>query len=301
MTRIVTRRVVPAAGSGVQWAMDDKTSTLPSDPARIVDKVRERYGRIATGQESGCCGPAAGPACDPATNVAVRIGYQDRDLDAVPEGANLSLGCGAPIDFLALMPSETVLDLGSGAGIDAFLAARRVGDSGRVIGVDMTPEMIQKARANAAEGGFTRVEFRPGRLESLPVDDASVDAVTSNCVINLVPDKSVVFREVARVLRPGGRIVISDIVLDGPLPEAVATDLLAYVGCVAGAMERRAYFDLVHAAGLTGLRIHKDVDYLAAAGYSFSADLQHRLERNGVRPGDREGKVRSLTWSATKP
>ncbi len=247
--------------------MDENKSTIPSDPGQIVDKVRERYGRIATGQESGCCGPAAGPACgDPAAAVAVRIGYQDRDLDAVPEGANLSLGCGAPIDFLALMPGETVLDLGSGAGIDAFLAARRVGDSGRVIGVDMTPEMIQKARANAAEGGFTRVEFRPGRLESLPVDDASVDAVTSNCVINLVPDKSVVFREVARVLRPGGRIVISDIVLDGPLPEAVATDLLAYVGCVAGAMERRAYFDLVHAAGLTNLRIHKDVDYLAASG-----------------------------------
>ena len=281
--------------------MDENKSTIPSDPGQIVDKVRERYGRIATGQESGCCGPAAGPACDPAAAVAVRIGYQDGDLDAVPEGANLSLGCGAPIDFLALMPGETVLDLGSGAGIDAFLAARRVGDSGRVIGVDMTPEMIQKARANAAGGGFTRVEFRPGRLESLPVDDASVDAVTSNCVINLVPDKSAVFREVARVLRPGGRIVISDIVLDAPLPEAVATDLLAYVGCVAGAMERRAYFDLVHAAGLTGLRIHKDVDYLAAAGYSFSADLQHRLERGGVRPGDLEGKVRSLTWSATKP
>src|SRR5437867_10540319 len=128
-------------------------------------------------------------------------------------------------------------------------------------------------RSNAAGGGFTRVEFRQGRLESLPVDDASVDAVTSNCVINLVPDKSAVFREVARVLRPGGRIVISDIVLDAPLPEAVATDLLAYVGCVAGAMERRAYFDLVHAAGLTNLRIHKDVDYLAASGYLLSADL----------------------------
>jgi len=295
MARRVTRRVAK------ETPMDENKSTIPSDPGQIVDKVRERYGRIATGQESGCCGPAAGPACgDPAAAVAVRIGYQDGDLDAVPEGANLSLGCGAPIDFLALMPGETVLDLGSGAGIDAFLAARRVGDSGRVIGVDMTPEMIQKARANAAEGGFTRVEFRPGRLESLPVDDASVDAVTSNCVINLVPDKSVVFREVARVLRPGGRIVISDIVLDGPLPEAVATDLLAYVGCVAGAMERRAYFDLVHAAGLTGLRIHKDVDYLAASGYLLSADLQARLERGGVRPGDLEGKVRSLTWSASK-
>src|SRR3989449_4453050 len=251
-----------------ETSMDENKSTIPSDPGQIVDRVRERYGRIAAGLESGCCGPAAGPACgDPAAAVAVRIGYQDRDLNAVPEGAKLSLGCGAPIDLLALMPGETVLDLGSGAGIDAFLAARRVGDSGRVIGVDMTPEMIQKARANAAEGGVRQVQFRQGRLELLPVDDASVDAVTSNCVINLVPDKSAVFREVARVLRPGGRIVISDIVLDGRLPEAVATDLLAYVGCVAGAMERRAYFDLVHAPGLAAIRIHTDVDYMAAAGY----------------------------------
>ncbi len=212
----------------------------------------------------------------------------------------MALGCGAPIDFLDLIPGETVLDLGSGAGFDAFLAARHVGDTGRVIGVDMTPEMVEKARANAARGGFTQVEFRQGRLESLPVEDASVDAVTSNCVINLVPDKSAVFREVARVLRPGGRLAISDIILDGPLPEAIATDLLAYVGCVAGGMERRAYFDLVQAAGLTGIRIHKDVDYLAAAVYTFSTELLDRLERSGVRPRDLEGRVRSVTWSAVR-
>jgi len=282
--------------------MDETTGTLPSDPTRIVEKVRERYGRIATGEESGCCGPAAGSTCgDPAADAASRIGYQDRDLESVPEGANLGLGCGAPVGVLNPKAGETVLDLGSGAGFDAFLAARQVGDTGRVIGVDMTLEMIEKARANAAEGGFTRVEFRQGRLESLPVEDASVDALTSNGVINLVPDKSAVFREVARVLRPGGRLVISDIVLDGPLPEAVATDLLVYVGCVAGAMQRRAYFDLVQAAGLTGLRIHKDVDYLAATGYALPADLQSRLDRDGVRPGDLAGKVRSVTWSAIRP
>ncbi len=273
--------------------------SLPTDPARIVDKVRERYGRIATGQEAGCCGGSTGAACgDPAATAAVAIGYRDRDLEVVPEGANLGLGCGAPIGFLDLKPGETVLDLGSGAGFDAFLAARHVGDTGFVIGVDMTPEMIEKARANATEGGFTNVEFRQGRLEALPLEDASVDAVTSNCVINLVPDKSVVFREVARVLRPGGRMVISDIVLDGVLPQALASDLLAYVGCVAGAMQRRAYFDLVQSAGLTGVRIHKDVDYLAAAGYTFSKELQASLGRDGVRPRDLEGKVRSLTWSA---
>jgi SAM-dependent methyltransferase len=274
--------------------------SVPSDPDRIVDKVRERYGRIATGQESGCCGGATGSTCgDPAAEAAA-IGYRDSDLEAVPEGANLGLGCGAPLDFLDLMPGETVLDLGSGAGFDAFLAARHVGDSGRVIGVDMTPEMIEKARANAAEGGFTNVEFRQGRLESLPLENASVDAVTSNCVINLVPDKSIVFREIARVLRPGGRLVISDILLDGPLPAAIATDVLAYVGCVAGAMERHAYFELAQAAGLTGVRFHKDVDYLAAAGYTFSKDLQDRLNRDGIAARDLEGKVRSVTWSAIR-
>ena len=281
--------------------MDENKSTIPSDPGQIVDKVRERYGRIATGKESGCCGPAAGPACgDPAAAVAVRIGYQDRDLDAVPEGANLSLGCGAPIDFLNLRPGETVVDLGSGAGIDAFLAARKVGPTGRVIGVDMTPAMLERARANAAEAGFTQVEFREGRLEALPVDDASVDAVTSNCVINLVPDKSAVFREIARVLRPGGRLVISDIVLDGPLPGAIATDLLAYVGCISGAAQRRDYFSIVESTGLTGIHLYKDVDYLAASGYTLTAELQERLDRDGIRAGDLEGKVRSVTFGAVR-
>jgi arsenite methyltransferase len=274
---------------------------LPADPARIVDTVRERYGRIATGQESGCCGGGTGSTCgDPAADAAAAIGYRDSDLEAVPDGANLGLGCGAPLDFLDLMPGETVLDLGSGAGFDAFLAARHVADTGRVIGVDMTPEMIEKARANAGEGGFTNVEFRLGRLETLPLEDASVDAVTSNCVINLVPDKSIVFREIVRVLRPGGRLVISDILLDGPLPAAIATDVLAYVGCVAGAIQRRAYFDLVKSAGLTGVRVHKDVDYLAAAGYTVSKELQDRLNRDGITARDLEGKVRSLTWSAIR-
>src|SRR5881296_1701086 len=266
--------------------------SVPSDPDRIVDKVRKRYGRIATGQEPGCCGGATGSTCgDPAADAAAAIGYRDSDLEAVPEGANLGLGCGAPLDFLDLMPGETVLDLGSGAGFDAFLAARHVGDTGRVIGVDMTPEMIEKARANAAAGAFTNVEFRQGRLESLPLESATVDAVTSNCVINLVPDKSIVFREIVRVLRPGGRLAISDIVLDGPLPEAIATDLLAYVGCIAGAAQRRDYLAIVESAGLTGIHLYKDVDFLAATVYTFSAELQARLDRDGVRASDLEGKV----------
>src|SRR6266481_1427154 len=162
-----------AGSRGVHWVMSTKDA-LPADPARIGATVRERYGRIATGQESGCCGPSATSSCgDPASAAAAAIGYRDSDLEEVPEGANLGLGCGAPLDFLDLMPGETVLDLGSGAGFDAFLAARQVGDAGRVIGMDMTPEMIARARTNAAEGGFTNVEFRLGRLEALPLEAAS--------------------------------------------------------------------------------------------------------------------------------
>jgi SAM-dependent methyltransferase len=268
----------------------------------LVDQVRERYGRIAEGTESGCCGPSTAGACGGAETVAATlIGYGDADLKALPEGANLGLGCGAPIDLLDLRAGETVLDLGSGAGVDCFLAARRVGPGGRVIGVDMTPAMLDRARDNAARGGYAQVEFRAGRLEALPVPDASVDAVTSNCVINLVPDKGAVFREIARVLRPGGRLAIADIVLDAPLPAAVAGDILAYVGCIAGALERRPYFDLVAAAGLADLRVFRDVDYLASGGYVIPDALRARLDAARVTDADLRGKVRSVTWGARRP
>lgn len=278
------------------------SEALPAAPEAIVGKVRERYGRIALGTESGCCGPSTSEACGSGAEAgaALRIGYGEADLKAVPEGSNLGLGCGAPVDLLQLRPGETVLDLGSGAGVDCFLAAERVGSSGKVIGIDMTPAMLERARANAARDGYAQVEFREGRLEALPVPDASIDAVTSNCVINLVPDKSAVFREIARVLRPGGRLVISDIVLEAPLPVVVAGDLLAYVGCVSGALERQAYFDLVAAAGLTDLRILKDVDYLAAAGYTLPEALRARLEAARVTDADLKGKVRSITWGARR-
>lgn len=282
--------------------VDHERDALPGDPEQIVKKVQERYGRIAEGVTSGCCGPGvavSGPGgCG---DAAGRVGYSPADLAVLPEGANLGLGCGVPIDSLELRPGETVLDLGSGAGVDAFLAARHVGSSGRVIGVDMTPEMIDKARANAGAGGYRQVEFRHGRLEALPVDDGSIDAVTSNCVINLVPDKQKVFVEVARVLRPGGRLVISDIVLNGRLPEVIERDLLAYAGCVAGAMLRDAYFGAVRAAGLSNIQILRDVDYLAAASLIFSDDLRDRMARAGVRDEDLVGKVRSVTFRAVKP
>jgi SAM-dependent methyltransferase len=219
----------------------------------------------------------------------------------VPKEANLGLGCGAPLGFLAPRPGETVLDLGSGAGLDVFLASPLVGSAGRVIGVDMTPAMLERARGNAAKMGATNVEFREGRLEGLPVEDATVDAVTSNCVINLVPDKAAVFREVARVLKPGGRIVVSDILLDGRLPDAIQKDLLAYVGCVSGAMRREEYFALVGAAGLTGVEVLRDVDYLAGLMESVPEEVAELEKRTGVSRGQVLGRVRSVTFRAYRP
>ncbi|HET8646733.1 MAG TPA: arsenite methyltransferase [Vicinamibacteria bacterium] len=267
----------------------------------IVEKVRERYGKIAVGTVSGCCGPQTAGCAAPEQAVTLGIGYSARELAEVPAEANLGLGCGAPLAFLALQPGETALDLGSGAGLDAFLAARQVGQKGRVIGVDMTPEMLERARRNAERGGHGNVEFREGRLEALPVEDASVDAVTSNCVVNLVPDKAAVFREVARVLRPGGRLVISDILLDGALPPQVAGDLLAYVGCVAGAIRREDYFALVRGAGLTDVEVLRDVDYVATLAESAPDEVAALEASSGVSRQEVAGVVRSVTFRARKP
>jgi SAM-dependent methyltransferase len=273
---------------------------LPSTSEKIVEAVKERYGAIAAESGTGCCGPQPSCCGTSSASVATRIGYTPEDLELLPDGANLGLGCGAPVDSLELKQGERVLDLGSGAGIDALIAARQVGADGHVIGVDMTPEMLASARANAAGGGYENVEFRKGRLESLPVEDSSVDAVTSNCVINLVPDKAAVFQEVARVLRPGGRLVISDIVLDGPLPDAVSSDLLAYVGCVAGAMQREAYFEALADAGLSGVEIIKDVDFLAVVGDQLPAEVAELAATSGVSPDTVRGLVHSVTYRAWK-
>jgi SAM-dependent methyltransferase len=290
----------PPSGANGEPA-ENVEKRLPDNPEAIVEKVKEKYGEIASRVSSGCCCPESGTVASvPSERTAQRIGYAPDDLGAIPDGANLGLGCGAPVPHLDLQTGETMLDLGSGAGVDVFIAARKVGPEGRVIGVDMTPEMIERARDNAKKSGLTNVEFREGRLEKLPVDDDSVDAVTSNCVINLVPDKSQVFREVSRVLRPGGRMVISDIILDGELPESVRNDMLEYVGCVAGAMQREDYFAAIEAAGFSGVEVFEDID-VVAVGCDVAPDQSARFsERHGVPVDTIKGKIRSVTFRAVK-
>jgi len=218
--------------------------------------VREGYARIAK-QSSSCCSPASS-CCgntDLAQDISSNIGYSEEDLEAVPEGANLGLGCGNPVALASLREGDTVLDLGSGAGFDCFLAANKVGQDGRVIGVDMTPEMIEKARENASKSDYGNVEFRLGEIENLPLADNSVDVVISNCVINLSPDKGRVFRETFRVLKPGGRLMVSDIVLLKELPNFIKNSIEAYVGCLAGAMMRDEYLGAIRTAGFQEVRI----------------------------------------------
>lgn len=207
------------------------------DPETIRAAVRERYGQIAADQSesNSCCSPKQTSGCCSSDAQARTLGYTDADLAGIPEGANLGLGCGNPVAIASLKPGETVLDLGAGAGFDAFLAARAVGPTGKVIGVDMTAEMLAKARANAKKGSYTQVEFRLGEIEALPVADATVDVIISNCVINLCPDKRPVYREAFRVLKPGGRIAVSDVVAREELPDAVKADLALHSGCLSGA------------------------------------------------------------------
>jgi len=190
-----------------------------------------------------------------AETISKAVGYSDAELGAVPEGANLGLGCGNPVALASLAPGETVVDLGAGAGFDCFLAARKVGDAGRVIGVDMTPEMIEKARANAEKGGYANVEFRQGDIEALPVEDDTADAIISNCVINLAPDKDKVFAEAFRVLKPGGRLMVSDIVLLQELPETIRESAAAYTACIAGALLKGDYLAAVQGAGFAEVEV----------------------------------------------
>jgi len=222
----------------------------------IKHKVKEGYGRVAVenrsccGAPSSCCGSSAS-----IQSIGEMIGYSKEEMSQVPEGANLGLGCGNPVALASLRQGQTVLDLGSGAGFDCFLAAKAVGEQGRVIGVDMTPEMVAKARENANKGGFRNVDFRLGDIENLPVPDGSVDVILSNCVINLSPEKPKVFAEACRVLKPGGKLTLSDVVLLRPLPSVLASSAAAYLGCVAGASLKSDYIDMLRAAGFVDVQV----------------------------------------------
>ena len=227
----------------------------------IKNVVREKYGKIA--DTSGSCCPSASCCGEPGfiAEIGKKIGYAESDLSAVPEGANLGLGCGNPIALASLKEGETVLDLGSGAGFDCFLAADRVGNTGKVIGVDMTAEMIDRARENARKDKVENVEFRLGDIEHLPVEDGSVDVIISNCVINLAPDKGRVFSEAFRVLKPGGRLMVSDIVLTKPLPDFVKSSVAAYIGCVAGAALKEDYLGAMKQAGFENVTVQSEAPF----------------------------------------
>jgi ubiquinone/menaquinone biosynthesis C-methylase UbiE len=220
--------------------------------------VKKRYGKIAQ-VEKRCCSPCGGERN--LADVALRIGYSEKDLRNVPESSIMGLGCGNPVALASLKEGETVLDLGSGGGIDVFLAARNVGAKGRVIGVDMTEEMIQKAKATAAKYGYENVEFRLGEIENLPVENNSIDVIISNCVINLSTDKEKVFREAHRVLRPGGKVMISDLVTEGELPEEIRKSFDAWTCCIAGALEKNQYLNTIRSAGFQNVNIISETPY----------------------------------------
>lgn len=233
--------------------------------------VKESYAKIA--KSSGGCGCGS---CGCNSNQTVQkqsgeIGYSKEEMAAVPGGSNLGLGCGNPLAIASLKKGDVVLDLGSGAGFDVFLAAKKVGSGGKVFGVDMTEEMLEKARENAKKDGFTNVEFKKGDIENLPLDDNSVDVVISNCVINLAPDKARVFKETHRVLKTGGRLMISDVVLVKPLPDDLKNDKDLLIGCVSGAILKDDYLNLLQQAGFSNIIIHKEIPaFLPEYGLSIT-------------------------------
>ncbi|MGD8627247.1 MAG: arsenite methyltransferase [Anaerolineae bacterium] len=302
---------------------------------RIKESVRGTYGQIArrfveeqpaqagccgpeqpqTQQQSGCCGPSEAEA--EAAVAAARF-YSDEEIGDLPESVTeASLGCGNPLAIAGLQPGEVVLDLGSGGGIDCFLAARQVGPEGRVIGLDMTPDMIRLARRNAKKIGATNVDFRYGEMEEMPLADASVDVIISNCVINLSPDKDTVFGEAYRVLKPGGRLSISDIVVDGDLPSSIRNRLDAWAGCIAGALDESVYLDKIRAAGFERVEVASrqttgvdevtdwdEVQVILAGddGQAVDGDqAKAMLQEAGLSPHELAGKVASIKVTAYKP
>ncbi|MDO9536341.1 MAG: arsenite methyltransferase [Bacillota bacterium] len=237
----------------------------------IKKEVRNEYGKIPGGSGS-CCSPQTSCCGNEASILSKEIGYLDEELAKIPQDANLGLGCGNPVAFASIKKGETVLDLGSGAGIDCFLAAAKVGPEGKVIGVDMTPEMVEKARENANTGNYGNVEFKLGEIENIPAADNHVDLIISNCVINLSPDKKRVFKESFRVLKPGGRLMVSDIVLTKELPSAIRDSIEAYVSCISGAMLKEEYLQAVESAGFTDLKVISEKSFPVDSWVNDSQD-----------------------------
>lgn len=228
-------------------------------PEEIKSTIKEAYGKIAKSPESCGCGSCGCTSTQTIQKQTGEMGYSNDEMNKVPDGSNLGLGCGNPTAIASLKKGETVLDLGSGAGFDAFLASQRVSNSGKVIGVDFTDEMLNKSRENARKGGYINVEFRKGDIEDLPVDDNSIDVIISNCVINLAPDKERVLKGAYRVLKTGGRLMVSDVVLIKPLPDELKKDKELLTGCVSGAILKNDYLNLLRQAGFREIVIHKEI------------------------------------------
>ncbi len=272
--------------------------------AEIKRMVREGYAQRVQ-NKSSCCAPANSccGSANPAESMSKAIGYTEAELGAVPDGANLGLGCGNPTALASLEEGETVLDLGSGAGFDCFLAANKVGKTGKVIGVDMTPEMLDKARENARKGNYENVEFRLGEIENLPAADNSIDIIISNCVINLSPDKKSVFDEAFRVLKPGGRLMVSDIVLLKELPEFIRNSIAAYVGCISGALLKAKYLDTITGAGFQQVEVLEEaifpIDHMANDPTAQAIIKKLNLPEEEIR--DTANSVASIKVRGIKP
>lgn len=265
--------------------------------------VKEGYAKIAKKGISCCPSESCCGNANSVQAISKSIGYSDTEMQAVPEGANLCLGCGNPVAIASLKEGNTVLDLGAGAGFDAFLAAVKVGRSGRVIGVDMTPEMVKRAQENALKGKYANVEFRLGEIENLPVEDNSVDVIISNCVINLSPDKQSVFKEAYRVLKPRGRLIVSDLVLTKELPGIIKNSIEAYIGCLAGAAIKEDYLEYIEKAGFKDIEVVSQTNYpIDAMANDITAQAimdNSKISRKDIK--DLENAVASIRVLASKP
>jgi arsenite methyltransferase len=263
---------------------------------KVRKMVREGYGKIAEAEKCGC-------GCGCGSNVSENIGYSREELGSVPEGADLNLGCGNPVALASLKEGETVIDLGSGGGLDCFLAAKKVGEKGHVMGVDMTAEMLDKARDNCRQGGYKNVEFRLGEIENLPVADGTADVIISNCVINLSPKKQRVFDEAFRVLKPGGRLMISDMVLLNKLPETVKDSVQAYVGCISGAEMKSEYIKMIENAGFKQVKIieetHLPLELMLSD--ATAKTIMKDLDLTEKRAAQLINSIVSIKLSAIKP